>query len=256
MNVSLIARLRLSVASRLGRHPALYLPVARRQYRKALQGLGPGANRDAVPPVVGPGTEIVIEGYPRSANSFAVAAFRQAQGRPVNIAHHRHAAAQVLGGIRMGVPVLVLIRKPEEAVPSLAARHRFGVGGALAYYTRFYGPLLRHRDRVEWARFEEVTTDFGAVVQRINARYGTSFAPFEHTEDNVRRCAEEIAAHDRATLGADADLMGALPNAARAPVKERLRAEYCSPRLARPRARAESLYRDLAPEGRGSAPRS
>ena len=38
----------------------------------------------------------------------------------------RHAAAQILAGIKMGVPVLVLIRRPEEAVPSLAARRHFG----------------------------------------------------------------------------------------------------------------------------------
>jgi len=28
----------------------------------------------------------------------------------------------------------------------------------------------------------------GAVIGRINARFGTCFRPFEHNEENVRRC--------------------------------------------------------------------
>ncbi|RMG27959.1 MAG: hypothetical protein D6732_19595, partial [Methanobacteriota archaeon] len=45
--------------------------------------------------LIGARTEIVIEGYPRSANTFAVVAFRLAQNRPVKIAHHLHMEAQI-----------------------------------------------------------------------------------------------------------------------------------------------------------------
>ena len=56
----------------LARSPTLALPVAR------LRGHGEPFD---------PHVDIVIEGFPRSANSFAVHAFRVAQDRPVRIAH-------------------------------------------------------------------------------------------------------------------------------------------------------------------------
>jgi hypothetical protein len=41
-------------------------------------------------------TQLVIEGFPRSGNTFAVVAFEQAQRQSVRIAHHLHAPAQVM----------------------------------------------------------------------------------------------------------------------------------------------------------------
>jgi hypothetical protein len=242
----LLARMRYSASTWLGQHPVLYLPLARISHRRALNALGPGADPDAVPPVVDTDADIVIEGYPRSANSFAVAAFRLAQERPVNIAHHRHVAAQVLGSIKLGVPTLVLIRAPEEAVPSLVARHpHVGMRGALLGYVRFYRPLIRHRTHIEWATFSEVTSDFGAVIRRINARYGTNFHPFEHTKANVLKCFDAIDQHDRETLGGDFDVLGARPSQARPLLKDALMAEYGSKHLKRLRVRAGKVYATL-----------
>jgi hypothetical protein len=240
---STFARMRYSASTWVGQHPVLYLPLARISHRRALNELAPGADSDAVPPLVDADADIVIEGYPRSANSFAVAAFRLAQERPVKIAHHRHVAAQVLGSIKLGVPTLVLIRAPEEAVPSLVARHpHVGMRGALVGYVRFYRPLVRHNRHIELATFSEVTSDFGAVIRRINARYGTDFHPFEHTEANVLRCFDAISRHDRETLGGDFDVLGARPSQARNLLMEALRAEYGSERLKRLRVRAGKLY--------------
>src|SRR5437773_3659904 len=67
---------------------------------------------------IGPDTEIVIEGFPRSATSFAVAAFRLAQDREVVVGHHVHSPAQVIEAVRRGVPAIVLVREPEEAALS------------------------------------------------------------------------------------------------------------------------------------------
>ena len=43
------------------------------------------------------------------------------------------------------------------------------------------------RDKFIVGRFEEVTTDFGEVIRRVNARFGTNFKLFEHTEENLRK---------------------------------------------------------------------
>jgi len=41
-------------------------------------------------------TDLCVEGFPRSANSFAVGAFEHAQPEPLSIAHHNHVPAPVL----------------------------------------------------------------------------------------------------------------------------------------------------------------
>jgi hypothetical protein len=54
-------------------------------------------------------TQLVIEGYPRLGNTFAVVAFLQAQKEDVRIAHHLHAPAQVIRAARWRIPTIVLI---------------------------------------------------------------------------------------------------------------------------------------------------
>ena len=61
--------------------PGIYLPFARRKY--------PGPS----PEVISSATELVIDGYTRSASTFAVYALQLAQATPVRLAHHLHAPA-------------------------------------------------------------------------------------------------------------------------------------------------------------------
>jgi hypothetical protein len=63
-------------------------------------------------------TELVIEGYPRSANSTTAYGFLDRQSRPVRVAHHKHHAAQLLLASKRGLPAVLLIRKPEQAIIS------------------------------------------------------------------------------------------------------------------------------------------
>jgi hypothetical protein len=173
-------RWRHQVAWSLATRPGLYLPLAR-------LGLM-GSDRRRCEPVRR-STEIVIEGFPRCANTFSVAAFRLAQGRPVRIAHHLHSPAQVLAAVRWQVPTMLLVREPVAATASYAVRNRdLPLATILDEYRRFYTLLEPVRDQVVVARFSDVVNDFGAVIDRVNERYGTSFAPFEHTDENLVQC--------------------------------------------------------------------
>jgi hypothetical protein len=133
-------------------------------------------------------TEITIEGFPRSGNSFAVCAFKFGQQRPVAVAHHMHVPAQVIQSVRFDIPTCVLIRQPEEAIRSMVLKYpgiplRF----ALLGYALFYETCMRYQGHFVAASFEQVVADFGAVIDRINARFATRFARFEHTPSNVER---------------------------------------------------------------------
>ena len=57
-------------------------------------------------------TQIVIEGFPRSGNTFAVVAFQQAQRESVRVAHHLHMPAQVIRAAHLGIPILLLVGSP------------------------------------------------------------------------------------------------------------------------------------------------
>ena len=135
-----------------------------------------------------PDSDIVIEGFPCSANSFTVAAFTTSQPGKVQVAHHLHAPGHVIAAVRRGIPALVLIREPEDAVTEFArTKPALTVAQAARGYVRFYRPLLRYLDRFVVGAFDDVTTDLGSVVRRINERFGTSFAEFEPTEQNLAR---------------------------------------------------------------------
>jgi hypothetical protein len=136
--------------------------------------------------VMGPGTDIVIDGFPRTANTFATLAFQSAQDPPVTIAHHLHSAAHLIEAANLGLPAVVLTRDPLGTVISEAIRKQpVFIRTVLAAYCRFYSALLPFLDRLVVGEFDTVTTDLGSVIRELNARFGTSFRPFVHTDDEV-----------------------------------------------------------------------
>ena len=146
-------------------------------------------------------TELVIEGFPRSANSTTVYGFIALQDRPVAVAHHKHHAAQVLRAVRWGIPVVVLVREPADTVVSLLAlaeegrvrTGRTGRGNALSLsdvawaWLCFYEAVLPMRTKVVVARFADVTRDLAGMIAEVNMRYGTTFrtGPLLRTEEST-----------------------------------------------------------------------
>jgi hypothetical protein len=214
----------------IAQHPSVAIPIAR------LRGHGVVVDRD---------TEVVIEGFPRSANSFAVAAFEMAQERRMRIAHHVHAPAQVLRAIALGVPAIVLIRDPEDAILSLLlAQPYLTADRAIRGYVRFYEPLVPHRHRFVVGAFPDVTTDFGRVISRLNELFGTSFAEFVHTAKRERAVFEAMEQYWEGRLGPGEQLERQVgrPSPRREELKATLRSDYRARQLAGIRARADRLY--------------
>jgi hypothetical protein len=141
-------------------------------------------------------TELVIEGFPRSGNTFAVFAVKHAEGRPIDIASHVHHPAQVMLGVRKGLPTLVVIREPVGALASYLIAGAHGRPEAvLREYIRYHRTLLPYRDGFVVGRFEEVTKDLNVVIDRINARFGSSFRPFDQSPENVDAVFAAIEEH-------------------------------------------------------------
>jgi hypothetical protein len=130
-------------------------------------------------------TALVIEGFLRSGNTFSVAAFVVANGDGLHLGRHLHGAPHVLRAARLGVPAVVLVRRPADAVASyLVRRPSLTPEDALREYIDFYRTCWRVRDHFVVGVFDDVVTDFGAVVRAVNRRFGTSFRPYDPTPAN------------------------------------------------------------------------
>lgn len=179
--IAMARRARHIVRSRLAESPAAYLRFARWKY--------PGPS----PEVISADTELVIDGYTRSASTYAVYALQLAQARPIRLAHHLHAPAQLIEAVRRDVPALLLVREPRDAILSQMVREPgIAVRDALVAYARFYERLLPHSNCFVVGDFETVTKDFGSVIRALNARFALSLTEFAPTESSVAECFEFI----------------------------------------------------------------
>ena len=271
-SLPLVRRIRHRLRTHATEYPAMYLPFARHKY--------PGPS----PKVIGARTELVIDGYTRCASTFAVYALQLSQPTPIRVAHHLHAPAQLIEAVRMRVPALALIREPRGAILSQLIREPgVAMADALVAYSRFYTCLLPYRHALVIGEFEQVTNDFGGVVRRLNARFGTSFAEWEHTEANVHECQElikqrgtlsptllgfesgevtrdevrrELQASSRDQLRRELHTMAYrgkrseprdawIPSQNREHAKSLLAEQWARPSMARHRDRAEAVYRQF-----------
>jgi hypothetical protein len=142
--------------------------------------------------------QVVIEGFPRSANSFAREAFMT--GQPATrYATHVHSSAQVVQACRWKIPTLLLMRDPKGAVCGDIA---FGcelserdpqqikaaeINDSLRRYIAFYERVEPFHEGFVLGHFPEVTRDFGAVMRKFNEYFGTEFVVFNHTKEAAQK---------------------------------------------------------------------
>ena len=225
-------------------HPRLAVALAR------LRRYGEPLHRD---------TEVLIEGFPRSGNSFAVAAFCKAQKREVDIAHHLHAPGHVIAAVKSNIPALVVIRHPDEAVPEFAlAKPNIPVAAILRGYIRFYEPLRPFKRDFVTATFDQVHTNLGDVIRRINQRFWTAFLEFEPNPRSVGAAHRDVEEDYRHRQGSAPAVLGSSSRQSateRDETSQRVHRAYHDAALAARRARARTLYEDFAAtEERSTSP--
>jgi hypothetical protein len=190
------------------------------------------------------GTAIVIEGFLRSGNTFSVAAFQIANGSELHVGRHLHGAPHVLRAVRLGLPTLVLIREPRDAVLSyLVRRPTLTPHDAVLEYLDFYRTAWPARNGFVVGSFDQVTSDFGTVLDRVNARFGTAFRTYEPTPENEARAFRLVEEMNRLETGGEVveSLVGR-PSSERSARKEELRALLQRPRTAEKLREAEALH--------------
>jgi len=134
---------------------------------------------------------ICIEGYPRSANTYSVAAFMLSQnlGQSDHIGRHTHMAGQLKRARHFGVPTLVVVRAPLDAIASFKvfAPH-LTLKQCISSYYQFHRVVLEMIDDVVLAQFEDVTEDFGKVLCKLKESGRTETKLLENKEGFAERC--------------------------------------------------------------------
>lgn len=150
--------------------------------------------------VVDAGTDIVIDGFPRSANSFSVRAFKSSNPG-LSVASHNHVAAQVLAGVALGKPTLVILRDPLIVIPALRVGYRNLPASLVAWsYLRFYSAVERVADRVVLTAFETVTSQFAPVIVALNEKFGTHYQPYFNSPERDRSLFEAMLSRGAAPV--------------------------------------------------------
>jgi hypothetical protein len=190
-------------------------------------------------------TSIVIDGFLRSGNTFSVAAFAISNGRDLHIGRHLHGAPHLLRAVRLGLPTVALIREPGDAVASyLVRRPTLNPDDALLEYLDFYRTAWRARDGFVVGLFDQVVSDFGAIVSEVNRRFGTSFVPYEPSPENQSAAFALVEEMNRLECrGEVVESHVGRPSAQRDRRKIEVRAQMEQPRTRALLRQAEDLYR-------------
>jgi hypothetical protein len=210
---------------------------SRRAGFAALQAIGRVRSEWAV----GPGSDVCIDGFPRSGNSFAVRAFR-IWNPDASVAHHAHVPMQPIRAVELGVPCAVVVRPPEDAVTSMVifSEGRVGPGVGLWCYAHFYRRLLPVRERIGVLRFERLVTDPTSAVEELNRVSGAGFGQGSGGEQEREAVLASLREDERRR--GDAPTRSSAPD----PAKQRLKAELrervaTHPRLAAARAAHDAI---------------
>lgn len=119
------------------------------------------------------GTQLCIEGFPRSANSFAFNVVRIANPEMSHIARHIHTLGQIAISTKKKIPTLLVIRDPQSTISSLIKGYSPGDASCLLRaYIVYYKGILRWCNDVIVSDFDKTTLHLDFVLEKLNARYG------------------------------------------------------------------------------------
>lgn len=195
---------------------------------------------------IGPDTTLVIEGFPRSGNTFAVSAVQYLRAGPGQIASHVHHPAQFRRAVQLGLPTIFILRPPLDTLASyLIAGPHGTIPMVMREYWYYHRQALDVADDLVVATFEQVTTDIGAVLARVNRRFGCSLperTPQGPEIDEIfRRIDQKFRTHHRP----DERGMIARPDRTRHETNEMLRARLLEERHRRWMNRCEEVHDSL-----------
>ena len=152
-------------------------------------------------------TKICIEGFPRSSNTFLYKTI-QMWNPNMKIAHHIHVPMQAIYCARRGIPSVVLIRAPSDAIAGAMNRRKWLDSKlALSAYIRFYRKIVKNPSGILVFKFETVIENPSRVIDCINKFYNFNCKfevwsdeykkqVFKKTRNNPEETSKDVGAKD------------------------------------------------------------
>ena len=114
-------------------------------------------------------SELVIEGYPRSANSYLYHAIKR-NNTCIKISSHLHTPLQIKKAINYNIPHITLIREPKDAILSLlVANPNLNIEYAVNSYINFYESLLTIVEKLNIIEFNDLINKTNEILIFIDS---------------------------------------------------------------------------------------
>lgn len=169
-------------------------------------------------------TRLIVEGYPRTANTFAYNIFEKSFGlKNLNancIAHHVHSSSQLIFGAKNDIPVILLIRNPIDSISSMLIKfHEFENEDSCIewiklysyYYYDFYYRLLKFKNQFLIVKFESIINDYTNVIVSLNNKFDTSFPIIQNSQNQTKEILDKIKNDNLVKVGNNLNKL-AIPN--------------------------------------------
>lgn len=133
--------------------------------------------------------DVVVDGFPRSANTYAWFALKSTVEPKYVVRGHTHSAATLKSAIVDHKPGMLIVRRPDQAVTSLhQLTNGISLDALFRAYTRFHSRCLTLKGNGLYiAKFEDVVTDFGAVLDDFYSAHGLNWPSYVKTVDSEEK---------------------------------------------------------------------
>ncbi|AUM13751.1 hypothetical protein Kalk_15550 [Ketobacter alkanivorans] len=133
------------------------------------------------------GTQLCIEGFPRSSNTFLYKVVKS-WNPEIAIAHHLHIPMQAIYSAERSIPTVILVRRPEDAIAGAMNRQAWLTTSlCLKAYISFYSLILKKPKNILIFKFEDVIHNPSEVIAKINSRYNINLelVPWSKDQEDI-----------------------------------------------------------------------
>lgn len=114
---------------------------------------------------------LVIDGFPRSGNTFLADIIVVSQGQDFKFAHHSHLPENLLLGIELGIPSVAIFRDPLQAISSFMLYSEQNEVQATKRWIRFYQTLEDSIDKLVVISFDDIVKRPKATLCAISSAF-------------------------------------------------------------------------------------
>lgn len=192
--------------------------------------------------------DIVIDGYPRSANTFTAVYWKYTQPH-LRLADHTHHPTCAISALQNDIPVLFLIRNPKDCVSSWVVYTGLPFRTMLLHYIDYHRTLLPYLERLYIVPFDTAITRPKQVIADISARYKIHSNMDFDEKVILEKVEAHLAAANNQNEGSFNHTQSHLPSERRELLKHATREKFAKLLESDDYKEAESLYHEFIKRG-------